>query len=78
MSKILVIGDGSSELIKAMLAIIEESTSGDILVGDPCTPIMIKCHDLPDDVFTYDMRQQQSFTPPHKKARRSKFKRSGR
>lgn len=78
MSKILVVGDGSSELVKAMLAVIEESIGGDILVGEPCTPIMLKCHDLPDDVVTYDMRQQESFTPPHKKNRRGKFKRAGR
>jgi hypothetical protein len=78
MKKVLVIGDGSSELVKAMLAIIEESKSGDIIVGDPCAPIMIRCHDLLDDVVTYDMRQQQSFTPPHKKNRRGKYKRPGR
>ena len=29
-------------------------------------------------VYSYDFRQQQSFTPPHKKQRRGKFKRSGR
>jgi len=68
---ILILEDGS-ELKDAILAVL----TSDFAIGEP---ILIKCHDLPcEAISTYDLRQLQSFTPPHKKSRRDKFKRSGK
>lgn len=79
MKNILVVGDGGSELVKAMLAIIDEEASGDIICGDPIKITAGRILDVPIQCsIDYDMRQQHSFTPPHKKNRRDKFKRSGR
>ena len=69
---ILILEDGS-ELKDAILALL----TSDFVVGDPCLPIEIKCEDLPCEAVC-NLGIDKSFTPPHKKNRRGKYKRSGK
>lgn len=69
---VIIEGDGS-ELKDAILALL----TGDFVVGDPCLLIEIECDPLPCEA-SCNLGIDKSFTPPHKKNRRSKFKRSGK
>lgn len=69
----VVIIDDGSQIKKAILALL----TGDFVVGDLCLPIEIECIPLPCEVRC-NLGIDKSFTPPHKKNRRGKLKRSGR
>ena len=70
--RIVIIEDGS-QVKDAILALL----SGDFVVGDPCLPIEVECMPLPCDAGL-NLGIDKSFTPPHKKNRRGKHKRSGK
>jgi len=70
---IVIIEGDSSELKDAILALLD----GDFIVGEPCFPIEIECEPLPCETAC-NFGINKSFTPPHKKNRRGKFKRSWR
>lgn len=84
MERRILLANGNYQIFEAlhglsvdfvMLSVDFVMLDDDIIMRDPCFPIEIEC---PDIASVHLPVQRQSFTPPHKKHRRSKFKRSGR
>ena len=71
-TKSIVIIEDDNQLKDAIFALL----TGDFIVGDPVIQY-IQCKDMPCEPGCH-LAVEKLFTPPHKKNRRGKFKRSGK